>query len=107
APMWRGPVGEQAPRCRAGPGGPRSTLAGLPGLRARRRRSESSDPDPRVDGDTAVRLRDDGVEVELGDLREVLRELRQSQQEVGERGAVGGGLAAEPGDETPGLASCD
>jgi hypothetical protein len=38
-----------------------------PGLRRRPR-----DPNPRIDGDTPVRLRDHGVEVELGDLVEVV-----------------------------------
>ena len=65
------------------------------------------DPDPRVDDDGAVGQADHRVEVELGELGEVVGELREPVQHVGERGGVGGRGAAEPGDEPPGLARGD
>ena len=40
------------------------------------------DPDAGVDGDAAVREREDGVEIELRDLGQVVGEEREAQQQV-------------------------
>ena len=48
-----------------------------------------------------------GVEVELRELGEVVGELREPVQDVGERGRVGRRSASEAGDEPAGLAALD
>ena len=60
-----------------------------------------------VDGDAAVRHADHGVEVELGNLGQVLGEPREALDEVDEGGRVGGRRAAVAADEPPGLAAED
>lgn len=52
------------------------------------------DTDPGVDHVRAVRAGDHGVEVELGDLREVVGEPRYAHQDVLQRGDVDGGGTA-------------
>jgi len=52
--------------------------------------------DARVDGDGAVRAGDHGVEVELGDLRQVVGEPRHPEQGVAQRADVDPSLAAVP-----------
>ena len=59
----------------------------------------SRDPDARVDDDGPVGKADHGVEVELRELGEVVGELREPVEDVGERGGVGGGSTAEARDE--------
>ena len=87
---------------------PRETrkAAALPGLRAgeacRRLHAHAG-----VDHDAAIWERDDRVEVELGDLGQLLAEQREPQHEVDERGGVGGRRAPEPGDEPARLAAGD
>ena len=51
-----------------------STELRLPGLRSSDA-LRAPDSYPSIDGDTSIRQRDDGVEVELRNLREVLAEL--------------------------------
>ena len=50
----------------------------------------SRDPNARVDDDRPVGEADHGVEVELRELREVVGELREPVEDIGERGGVGG-----------------
>ena len=52
--------------------------------------------DARVRGGDAVRAGDHGVEVELGDLRQVVGEPGYPEQDAAQRAQVGGGLAAVP-----------
>ena len=54
------------------------------------------DVDPAVDGLDAVGLGDDGAQLELGDLRQVLGHPRDPQQHVPQRAQVGGRSAAAP-----------
>src|SRR5215213_10009125 len=84
-------------------GAGRGRIPRLPGLRAALRRS-GSDADARVDGDATVRTDEDRVEIELGDLRQVVAELREAEDGVDDGLRVGRGLAAVAGDELRGLA---
>ena len=54
------------------------------------------DADPAVDGLGAVGAGDDGAQLELGDLRQVIGHPGDPQQHVPQRGEVGGGSAAAP-----------
>ena len=54
----------------------------------------SLDDDPGVDGDRAVLVREDGIEVELGDVRVRLDERRDLQEQCAQLRDVGGLLAA-------------
>ena len=62
---------------------------------------------PRIDDEVAVGEAEHRVEVELGDFRQVLAQLREPTQQIGERTAVSRGAAAEATDETTGLAAVD
>src|SRR5437899_936279 len=61
--------------------------------------------DARVNGDTAARQGDYRVEIELRDLREVLREPREPPHEVDERGSVGSRRSTEAAHEAACLAA--
>src|SRR5581483_10158143 len=56
----------------------------LPGLRARRP-PDGSDAHPRVDGDAAAGQPEHRVQVELGDLWQVIREPREAEHELDQR----------------------
>src|SRR5215470_10364870 len=71
---------------------------GLPGLRAVGLR-RVVDANPRVDGDTAAGAGEDRVQVELRDLRQLLAEQAETDDEVFERAGVGRRRAAKAGDE--------
>ena len=62
---------------------------------------------PGVDREAAVGKRQHRIEVELGDLGQVLGEEREAKEEVDERGLVGRRRASEAGDEPAGLAGAD
>src|SRR5947209_20551532 len=74
-----------------------------PRLGCRRPRA-AVDTDARVDRHAAVGTGENGVEVELDDLRDVDRETGQTMKEPGERGAARGRRAAPAVDEASDLA---
>ena len=73
-----------------------------PGLDAAALRGRR-DAHSRVDDDASARPRDHRVEVELGHLGQVLAELREPVEEVGQCGRVGRRGSAVARDEEPGL----
>src|SRR5690242_9426413 len=78
----------------------------LPALRPRLRRG-TPQANTGVDCDAAAGEREHGVQVELGDLGDVLRQAREPVDEIDERADVRRRSAAEAADETAGLAAED
>ena len=72
-------------------------VGGLGGLKA----------DPGIDGLHAVRAGEDRAELELGDLRQVVGHLGDTQQQVPQRGQIGAGEAGAPEQERGGAGGAD
>ncbi len=62
---------------------------------------------PGVHGQAAIGERQHGVQVELHDLRQLLGQQRQAQEELDEHALVGRRCPSEAGDQPPGLAGAD
>jgi len=78
----------------------------LPGLRRGRGRGPAH-TDAGVDGDVTLLQAENRVQVQLGDLRELLPQAGEPGEEAHQRGGVGSWAAAKSGDEAPGLPCVD